>query len=311
MTISQLQYLIALEKFRHFGRAANSCGITQPTLSAQLQKLEDDLGHPLVNRKQQPLQLTELGEAIVQQARVILQSVEDIEELAAHWDQPVEGKFRLGVIPTVAPYLIHRFVGDVPKRFKSLNLEIREAQTEVVLSQLRQGLLDAAILAVPVTSVPDDWAEWVLYDEPFVAYVPKGHELSDELFLTNTELDRDDILVLPEGHCFRDQVLDLCQRKSKKEVTLEVGQLETLVRMADAGMGMTLLPELAVLELPMEKRSCAKPLAEPRPVRRIAMVQPPGHRKSGTAAALASMIMSHIPAKLLNLAEEKDVLKIN
>ena len=308
MTITQLNYLIALEEHRHYGRAAKSCGVTQPTLSAQVNKLEQDLGQPLVNRKQQPLVLTELGEAVLQQARLVIQATQDIEQLSKQWDQPVEGVFRLGIIPTVAPYLVHRFAGPVTQRFKSLELEIKEASTKSLLEMVRTQVIDAAILAIPLDAMADDWVSWTLYDEPLVAYVPEGHPLANELFLSHSELERNDILLLPEGHCFRDQVLSICNKPRNSAIRVEVGQLETLIRMADAGLGMTLLPELAVMELPKDKQGNAKPLSEPRPVRRIALVQLPGQRKQGIAAALASVIQAQVPAKLLKQVDQDLVM---
>lgn len=307
ITLIQLQYFDALAAHRHFGRAAKSCGVAQPTLSAQIQKLEEELGGELVDRRSQPVQLTQLGVQVLVHAQKTLQSAQTLVEASEHFHKPLEGSLRLGILPTIAPYLVPRFAPEVLKRFPRLRLEIEEATTEQLVEKLRADRLDAAVLAVPIAE--SHFVTEQLYHEPLLAYLPEGHPKSGDLFLTAGELKTEQILLLPEGHCFRDQVLQLCggDRPSER-VTLMVGQFETLVRLADEGLGMTLLPQLAISELSPVRQKRIKPIAEPRPVRQVALLALPGHRRLGMVEALARIIRSSVPEVLRTELRDDQVL---
>jgi LysR family hydrogen peroxide-inducible transcriptional activator len=297
ITLIQLQYFEALAEYQHFGKAAKSCGVSQPTLSAQIQKLEEELQGDLVDRRSQPIRLTQLGEQALLHARKTLQSAQSLVEASQHFHKPLAGQLRLGVIPTVAPYLVPRFAPELLKRFPSLSVQIEEATTEHLIEKLEADQLDAAILAVPIAAT--HFVVESLYREPLLAYLPEGHPKSKDLFLTSGELKSERILLLSEGHCFRDQVLQLCGGDRPNErIELLVGQFETLVRLADEGLGMTLLPQLAISELSAVRQKRIKPIAEPRPVRQIALLALPGHRRLGMVEALARIIRSSVPEVL-------------
>lgn len=294
ITLIQLQYFTALAEYQHFGRAAKSCGVSQPTLSAQIQRLEEELEGDLVDRRSQPIRLTQLGEQVLLHARKTLQSAQSLVEASQHFRKPLEGQLRLGVIPTVSPYLVPRFAPELLKRFPRLSVQIEEATTEQLVEKLNADQLDAAILSTPI--LDSHFVEEVLYREPLMAYLPEGHPKSKDLFLTSSELKAEQILLLPEGHCFRDQVLQLCGGdRSMDRIQLVVGQFETLVRLADEGMGMTLLPQLAISELTPVRQKRVRPIAEPRPVRQIALLALPGHRRLGMVEALARIIRLSLP----------------
>ena len=307
ITLIQLQYFDALASHQHFGRAAKSCGVSQPTLSAQIQKLEEELQGDLVDRRSQPIRLTQLGEQVLVHARKTLQSAQSLVEVSQHFHKPLEGSLRLGVIPTVAPYLVPRFAPELLKRFPRLSLQIEEATTDQLIEKLDADQLDAAILAVPIAVV--HFVAEPLYREPLLAYVPEGHAKSKDLFLTASELKSEQILLLPEGHCFRDQVLQLCgSDRMNDRIQLLVGQFETLVRLADEGLGMTLLPQLAISELSTVRQKRIKPIAEPRPVRQIALLALPGHRRLGMVEALARIIRASVPEVMRSEGMEDRIL---
>ncbi|MEY3941463.1 MAG: hypothetical protein RIR07_349 [Bacteroidota bacterium] len=306
VTLIQLQYFESLAEHQHFGRAAKACGVAQPTLSAQIQKLEEVLGGDLVDRRSQPIKLTQLGEQILGHAQRTLQSAQSLLEAGQHFHKPLEGLLRLGVIPTVAPYVVPRFVPELLRRFPRLKLQIEEATTDQLLAKLDSDQLDAVLLAVPVT--PTHYVEELLYREPLMVYLPEGHPKSGDLFLTSSELKSERILLLPEGHCFRDQVLQLCGLdRAHDRFELLVGQFETLVRLADEGLGITLLPQLAVAELSPVRQKRIKPIAEPRPVRQVALLALPGHRRLGMVEALARIIRSSVP-EVLRAERGEDVV---
>jgi LysR family hydrogen peroxide-inducible transcriptional activator len=310
ITLIQLQYFEALAEFQHFGKAAKSCGVSQPTLSAQIQKLEEELQGDLVDRRSQPIRLTQLGEQVLLHARKTLQSAQSLVEVSQHFHKPLEGQLRLGVIPTVAPYLVPRFAPELLKRFPRLSVQIEEATTEQLVEKLDADQLDAAILAVPIAAT--HFVSESLYREPLLAYLPEGHPKSKDLFLTSGELKSERILLLPEGHCFRDQALQLCGTDRPNErIELLVGQFETLVRLADEGLGMTLLPQLAISELSAVRQKRIKPIAEPRPVRHIALLALPGHRRLGMVEALARIIRASVPEVLRSDSHNDRILATN
>lgn len=307
ITLIQLQYFEALAEHCHFGRAARACGVSQPTLSAQIQKLEELVQGSLVDRRSQPIQLTSLGVQVLAHAQRTMHSAHNLLEASRHFHMPLEGRLRLGIISTIAPYLIPRFAPELLRRFANLKLEIEEAMTDQLLEKLDSGLLDAAILAVPIS--PGHFVQEALYREPLFAYLPEGHPKSRDLFLTSAELKMEQILLLPEGHCFRDQVLKLCGvERPNERITVKVGQFETLVRLADEGLGMTLLPQLAIDELSAVRQKRVKPIAEPRPVRQVALLTLPSNPKKEMVEALAQIVRASVPEGLRAIADHDHVL---
>lgn len=303
MTTVQLHYIVELDNHRHFARAAESCHVTQPTLSMQVHKLEEELGVLVFDRSKQPVTPTEIGKRIIEQARVVLHELGRIEQITQEAMGHYEGDFHLGVIPTVAPYLLHRILPKIRKALPHVKLVIEELQTNQIIEKLRKDQLDAGVLATPLDE--KGIIESPLYFEPFMAFVPDGHRLSKEAFVTNSELDINDLLLLNEGHCFRNSVLNICQQteiREEKSVRLESGNFDTLIRLAQQGYGMTLLPYLTALDLPDNLQPFVKPIADPRPTREISMVYSRTQLKIGVIEKISAAIIAGIPQKLV---EEK------
>ena len=299
MTITQLNYIIAVDTHRHFGRAAEACFVTQPTLSMQIQKLEDALGVILFDRNKQPVEPTQIGSKIIAQARIVVQEAEKIEQLAQATTGDAKGTFRLGIIPTIAPSLLYRFVDRFKANMANVHLVIEELQTQQIIEALHKNELDAGILATPldergITEIP-------LYYEPFMAFVPEGHRLAKDEFILSSELDLDDMLLLNEGHCFRTSVINLCkQRKvSDKNIQLESGNFETLLKLSQLGYGMTLLPYLTAIDLAPYLQAFVKPIAEPTPTREISLIYANTHVKSAIINQLEPIIRNSVPKRLL------------
>jgi len=299
MTITQLNYIIAVDTYRHFGRAAEACFVTQPTLSMQIQKLEDQLGVILFDRSTQPISTTPLGKKIVDQARIVVAESEKIEQLAQIGTGDLRGDLRLGIIPTVATNLIYRFVDRFRFEMPDVHLVIEELQTDQILDAFKRNELDAAILATPldhkgITEIP-------LYYEPFMAFVPEGHRLAKDEFVLSSELQISDLLLLNEGHCFRNSVLNICGQQSagKRQIELESGNFETLIKLAQLGYGMTLLPYLTAIDLPKDLRASVKPIAEPTPSREISLIYSQNHVKSAVVDKLGPLIRKCVPERLL------------
>ncbi len=299
MTITQLNYIIAVDTYRHFGRAAEACFVTQPTLSMQIQKLEDQLGVILFDRSTQPISTTPLGKKIVDQARIVVAESEKIDQLAQAGTGDLRGDLRLGIIPTVATNLIYRFVDRFRFEMPDVHLVIEELQTDQILDAFKRNELDAAILATPldqkgITEIP-------LYYEPFMAFVPEGHRLTKDEFVLSSELQISDLLLLNEGHCFRNSVLNICGQQSagKRQIELESGNFETLIKLAQLGYGMTLLPYLTAIDLPKDLRASVKPIAEPTPSREISLIYSQNHVKSAVVDKLGPLIRKCVPERLL------------
>lgn len=303
MTIVQLHYIVELDNYRHFARAAEACHVTQPTLSMQVHKLEEELGVLVFDRSKQPVTPTEIGKRIIDQARVVLHEMGRIEQMTQEAMGHFEGEFYLGIIPTVAPYLLHRILPKLRQALPEVKLVIEELQTEVIIDKLRKDQLDAGILATPLEE--RGIIEMPMFYEPFMAFIPEDHRLGKEKFITNSELDLSDLLLLNEGHCFRNSVLNLCNQqevREEKPVRLESGNFDTLIRLSQQGYGMTLLPYLTALDLPESIQNMVKPIADPRPTREISMVYSRTQLKIGIIEKMVASIKSAIPAKLL---EEK------
>ncbi len=299
MNLRDLRYLVALYEHRHFGRAAEACFVSQPTLSTQIRKLEDELGVALVERTPRKVLLTEVGREIVQRARDVLNEVEQIRAIARRTLDPESGTIRLGIIPTLAPYLLPHVVPRIRERFPRLELLLVEEQTDVVLRQLREGRLDAGVLALPIHD--NQLHTEFLFAEPFLLAVPEGHRLARRKSLRLDDLADQNLLLLEDGHCLRDQALEVCRLAGAGERTgFRATSLETLRQMVAANVGITLLPTLAVQ--PPVAQSENVQLLQFRgqsPSRRIAMVW----RKSSAVAAfltkLAAMLQS-LPPELLD-----------
>lgn len=272
MNLQDLRYLVAVADHRHFGRAAEACFVSQPTLSTQIKKLERELGVELIERNPRQIMLTSVGESIVERARVVLRETDNIREVARRATDPEAGSLRIGLFPTLAPYLLPHVVPVLHDRFPKLELLLVEEKSAVVHQRLRDGQLDVGLLALPVH---DDHLQCEpLFTEEFVLAVPTGHPLSQVQGTVSTSvLAGDNVLLLEEGHCLRDQALSVCQLAGAEERSgFRATSLETLRQMVAAGVGVTLLPELAVEPpVPASPDITLVRFDEPVPRRQIAM----------------------------------------
>lgn len=276
MNLRDLQYLVALAEHRHFGRAAEASFVSQPTLSTQIRKLEQELGVELLERSPRQVLLTDAGALIVERARAVLAEVDDIRRIADRARDPEAGSLRLGLFPTLAPYLLPHVVPAVHRRFPRLELLLVEEKTDVLLGQLRDGQLDAAVLALPIAD--DQLHVEPLFTEDFVLAVPATDPLADAVGPIDVAvLAAEPVLLLEEGHCLRDQALDVCHLAGAKELSgFRATSLETMRQMVAAGVGITLLPSLSVQPpVPPSPDVAVLALAEPVPHRRLAMLWRP------------------------------------
>jgi LysR family hydrogen peroxide-inducible transcriptional activator len=299
MNLRDLRYLVALAEHKHFGRAAEASFVSQPTLSTQIKKLEEELEVALVERTPRKVILTEVGKEIVQRAREVLNEVDQIKAIARRTRDPESGTIRLGIFPTLGPYLLPHVIPLIRERFPRLELLLVEEKTEVVLRQLREGRLDAGILALPIHD--DQLHAEFLFEEQFLLAVPENHQLAKRAALKLGDLSDESLLLLEEGHCLRDQALDVCQLAGAHEKTgFRATSLETLRQMVAANVGITLLPSLSV-QPPIAQSDNVHLLAfrSDAPSRRIAMAW----RKSSAMTAFLhafAAIFQHLPRRLFD-----------
>ena len=272
MNLRDLGYLVAVAEHRHFGKAAEASFVSQPTLSTQLKKLEAELGVELIERNPRNVTLTEAGQRVVERAKVVLAEVADIQSIARQAKDPEAGSLRIGLFPTLAPYLLPHVVPRLHARFPRMELLLVEEKTEVVLQRLRDGQLDVGVLALPLDH--GNLHQEVLFEEDFVLAVPTDHRLASAPGPVDTGvLATEHVLLLEEGHCLRDQALAVCQLAGAHErAGFRATSLETLRQMVAAGVGITLLPELAVQPpVPPSEDLVLIPFADPVPRRVVAM----------------------------------------
>jgi len=304
MTITQLKYVLAVAKYQNFTAASEKCFVTQPTLSMQIQKLEDELDVIIFNRKKKPIQLTTIGEKLVEQAKVIINESQRITDIVDQQKGYIGGEFRLGIIPTVMPTLLPLFLKTYIKKYSKVNLIIEELTTEQIVIKLNEGNIDAAIAATPLenTSIK----ERVLYYEPFVAYVSENHRLNNNKKLDVSDLEIDDILLLDDGHCFKDNILNLCDASiSKKNNTfsLQSGSFNTLIKLSKEGLGMTLIPFLQTLDLSDKDKRQLKEFEKPVPAREVSLI----YHKSQLKMQLIESLKTTIDAVIRGVIAFSDV----
>jgi LysR family hydrogen peroxide-inducible transcriptional activator len=306
MTITQLEYILAVEKHKHFGKAAKACNVTQPTLSMQLQKAEEELGVVLFDRSKNPVLTTEEGDKIIQQARLVIREYKKIFSIIDASKDEVRGDFRLGVIPTLAPYLIPLFAGEFVKQYPAVNLTIEEFKTEEIIELLDKDELDAGLLVTPLKG--EAFIERVLFHEPFSVFASDNHALLKKTRVKDKDLDTSDVWLLNEGHCFRQQVLNLC--KISKDTGLhdnlrfESGNLETLKNMVLNSEGYTLLPQLAVLNLSDADKKHVREFQNPVPTREVSLVHNRIFLKEKIITALEASIVENLPESLASLKKK-------
>ena len=301
MNLRDLKYLVALADHRHFGRAAEASFVSQPTLSTQIRKLEEELGVALVERAPRRVMLTPVGVDIAERARKVIADVEQMGEIARRSMDPEAGTVRLGLFPTLAPYLLPHALPGIRRKFPRLELLLVEEKTDQVLARLRDGRLDAGILALPLHD--EQLHLEPLFDEPFVLAVPRAHALASRASVPVSELDDRHLLLLEEGHCLRDQALEVCRLAGADERDgFRATSLETLRQMVAAGVGITLLPVLAVQPpVPPSPDIALVPFRRPAPHREIAMVWRRSSAMDGFLRKLAAEFR-RLPAELLKPA---------
>jgi len=291
MTITQLNYVLAIAEHKNFTKAAEKCFVTQPTLSTQIQKLEDELDVLIFDRSKKPIELTDVGKKIVNQAKNIVDESERIQDIVDQQKGFIGGEFKLGIIPTIMPTLLPMFLKAFIKKFPKVTLKIEELTTEEIIFRINEGHLDAAIAATPLEN--ETIKERVLYYEPFVGYIPKDHKLSGKKNIEVSDLDLEDILLLEDGHCFRDGILNLCKATKEHHTgnfQLESGSIETLIKLSDEGLGMTLLPYLHTMDLNTDTKSKLYEFIKPTPAREVSLIYNKNELKMQIIEALHDVI---------------------
>lgn len=292
MTLLQLTYLVALDRHRHFEKAAEACHVTQPSMSMQLRKLEEELGLMLFDRTVRPITPTETGEQVIAQARAVIADVERLERLTQEVTGEMAGELRVGILSTISPYLLPLVIALFSKRYPNVSLAFEEYPANRIVDHVKRDLLDVGLIATPVEQ--RGVLEEPLFEEPLVGYVSPGHRLYDESTIRAADLHLDDLWVMSEGHCFRDQTLELLRGETpaqagSKAVQFESGNLETLQRLVDRGYGMTLLPWLAVQGEGSHAPESVRPFEDPAPTRTVRLVCTEILAKKHLVKALASV----------------------
>lgn len=294
MNLQQIEYILALDKHRHFAKAAEASFVTQPTLSMMIQKLEEELDVKIFDRSRQPVIPTEIGEKILAKARKVIFELEEFKNIVKNEKEIISGEIRLGVIPTIAPYLLPMFLQKFSKKYEHLKLFISENVTETLLTKLKTGEIDAAIMVLPDDG--ENYHEYELYYEPFVVYAARPF---DKEYLLAEDIDTDELLLLEEGHCFRTQILKFCELAKPKNTRIEYssGSLETLKNLTDKQLGITVLPEMATLDFSSVERKKIKYFADPQPYRKVSIITHRDFLKRRLISLLHENILEEIPEK--------------
>jgi LysR family transcriptional regulator, hydrogen peroxide-inducible genes activator len=300
MTITQLGYVLALEKYQSFVEASNYCNISQPALSMQVKKLEDQLGVEMFDRSSTPIKITNIGQQIINQAKNVFKEYKQVYELISEYKDAINGTLRLGIIPTVSPYLLPLFLKNFEEKYPALNIEIEELTTHNIEEKLRNGSLDMGILATPLNQ--PDLVEEHLYYEELVAYISKENLLYSKNYILSKELDLNQLWLLEEGHCLRNQIENFCELKQKQnknsQLKLKTGSLETVIKLANNYAGMTLLPELVIHDWSAEELSHIRHFSGDKPMREISIITEKTYKRNAILKALKEEIMNRLPTKL-------------
>lgn len=273
MNIQQLEYIVAVDNHRHFVQAADHCCVTQPTLSMMIKKLEEELDIKIFDRNKQPIVPTDIGSQLISQARIVLKEANRIREMARSFNGAMNGDLRIGIIPTVSSYVLPILVPQFTKKYPDVNFQVNEMVTERIVAELRNGNIDAAVVATSIQETT--FHESSLYREKFYVYMSEDNGLYDKEYIAQEDIRGDELWLLEEGHCLSDQIRKFCElRKSQvnKLFTFRSGSIETLIRMVERNGGITILPELAARELPPEKKRLLRNFRDPAPYREIRIV---------------------------------------
>jgi LysR family hydrogen peroxide-inducible transcriptional activator len=307
MTLTQLSYVVAVAQYRNFGQAAEASHVTQPTLSMQVLKLEEELGVVIFDRSRQPIATTAVGEQIVMQARIVLAEAQKVRDLTSQEQNEVRGPISIGVIPTLSPYVLPLFIQSFSDAHPNAEVTVEELQTQQIIERIKEDTLDVGLLVTPLHN--PNVIEHPIFYEPFLLYLSPKHPLLAEKKIREKDLSMKDVWLLSEGHCFRDQVLNLCGdrrrvRPNSHNLRFESGNLETLKKMVDQGDGYTLLPLLAARDIEEgPKKKQLKEFQSPVPTREVSLVHGKLYKKRATVDALLGEIRKALPQDLFKLKE--------
>ncbi|SHF51871.1 LysR family transcriptional regulator, hydrogen peroxide-inducible genes activator [Mariniphaga anaerophila] len=302
ITLTQLEYIVAVDTYRHFGKAAESCFITQPTLSMQIKKLEEDLEIIIFDRSKQPLIPTDVGQRIIEQARVVLKEAEELNNIVKEHKNQVSGTLRIGIIPTLAPYLLPLFIGRYKKKYPNIYIKVVEQTTNEIVKLLNKDLIDVGILVTPLKE--DKIIEKPVFYEEMLIYVNPESKLYKKKEITLKDIATPEIWLLSDGHCFRDQVVNLCSFLGTVDSQLpfhfEAGSLETLMNIVDREGGITLIPELAMLSMQGERKKNVRWFSNLKPLREVSLVYSRHFAKHKLINLMWREIKDAIPQELQN-----------
>lgn len=302
MTLQQLEYIVTVAKEQSFSRAAEKCFVTQPTLSMQIQKLEETLGVIIFDRSKHPVIPTAMGKEIIEQAVKVLVEGRRLQEIVASSKDQISGELRVGIIPTVAPYLVPLFLMDFLKSNPNINLVLNELPTNQIVKHLKADLLDAGILVTPLSD--EQMSEKPLYYEPFVAYISPNSAMFNQKSISPKKMDLREIWLLNEGHCMQSQVINLCYERKKQQLVpnfeYRAGSIETLRKMVEINGGATLLPMLALSDFNEEQKRMIRYFESPEPVREVSLITHRNFVKKSLIDVLSKCIKQNIPKKMLD-----------
>lgn len=308
MTLQQLEYVLALDKTRHFVRAAEMCGVTQPTLSAMVQKLEDELDCRIFDRSTHPLVPTEVGQQIINQAQVVMYHVNQLKENVQTQKGTLKGNLNLAMIPTVAPYLLPQFISVFKEDYADITLKVTEMRTEDVILKLQTAEIDMAILSTPLND--PKILEVPLYYEKFVVYIAPSEPMYKNKEISSQEMPLENLWVLEEGHCLRNQVFNFCNRKVHQSSVYEAGSIDTLVKIVDVNGGYTIIPELHINLLTDKQKENLRSLIQPEAIREISLIIRHDYVREGMMNAVANSIKKIIPVHMLDARLKKFAIKL-
>ena len=308
MTLQQLEYILAVNQFRHFAKAAEYCRVTQPTLSAMIQKLEEELDTRIFDRSQQPVCPTPVGIHIIEQAQNILVQANRIKNIIEEEKHSLTGTFKLGILPTVAPYLLPRFFPQLMKKYPDLDIRVVEMKTNDIKKALQTGEIDAGIVAS--LAGMEELQQTPLFYEQFFAYVSREDALFNNEVIRTSDLNGEQLWLLDEGHCFRDQLVRFCQMKSARasQLAYHLGSMETFMRMVESGKGVTFTPELAVLHLGDAQKELVRSFAIPCPTRQVVLLTNKNFIRHTLLEVLVKEIKLSVPKEMLSLKATQAVV---
>lgn len=308
MTLQQLEYILAVNQFRHFAKAAEYCRVTQPTLSALIQKLEEELDTRIFDRSQQPVCPTPVGIHIIEQAQNILVQANRIKNIIEEEKHSLTGTFKLGILPTVAPYLLPRFFPQLMKKYPDLDIRVVEMKTNDIKKALQTGEIDAGIVAS--LAGMEELQQTPLFYEQFFAYVSREDALFNNEVIRTSDLNGEQLWLLDEGHCFRDQLVRFCQMKSARasQLAYHLGSMETFMRMVESGKGVTFIPELAVLQLGDAQKELVRSFAIPCPTRQVVLLTNKNFIRHTLLEVLVKEIKLSVPKEMLSLKATQAVV---